>query len=169
MNQPSGPLHNQFSNGEDGAFVSAYLDQLGANIRDHGWAVQGVFPTDPEDYSFAYTVGLLDKGCPVELLVSGLAVNTSAHILNEIADEMVQGDKQPPETWELADGYVMRRVLHDFDRDDQLQLGVARAYYRREIIPVAQYVWPSQEHHYPWDDLWPDVIRQPIGGAAPDA
>lgn len=174
--RPTGPKHDMFSNLTDGdaTFVEAYLDQIKANIRDHGWAVQGVFPSeehgDREQYCFAYTVGLIDKeDCFVELLVTGLPLTTSASILNQIAQATLDSpDKMPPETWELEDGFVMKRVLHVFSRDDELQFGVARLYHHMDRIPVAQYVWPSKDGVYPWESGWPAGLPQPVGGTPPN-
>lgn len=56
--------------------ITAYFDQCAALIRDHGWMIQGVFPTGDEEHAdlapwpFAYTIGLAAKGYP-ELLMVG--------------------------------------------------------------------------------------------------
>lgn len=169
--RPVGPKHNQFSDAEEGVFLFAYMDQIKANIRDYGWAVQGVFPAregEGELY-FAYTVGLMDKGAVVELLIAGLPLSFSATLLNAIARATLDNNGIPPKEWKLDTGVKLKCVLHVFDRSDELQLGVARLYYGLERIPVAQYVWPTNEGLYPWDEGWSSAALQPVGGPVPGA
>lgn len=147
--------------------TEAYLDQLQATIRDHGWAIQGVFATETSDlrFDFAYTVGLIYRGCTAELLMAGIPMKTAANILNEIAAGMVNsGQTIPPDQWELDGGYILKAVTFTPRAGQDLHVGVARTFYG-EPVPVAQYVWPDQQHRYPWDDDWNSDLPQPYGNA----
>lgn len=127
--------------------------------------VQGVFPTEdmPGPY-FAYTVGLLDRGCAAEVMMSGLPIELMHQILNEIAASMANGNGMPPATWELAGGYHMVPVFITHPAEP-LWPGAARLYYGRDLIPMVQYVWPAEDHTYPWDETWPyEADAQPVGG-----
>jgi hypothetical protein len=145
--------------------TEAYLDQLRATVRDHGWAVQGVFATETSDqrFDFVYTVGLIQRGCTAELLIAGIPMRTGAGILNEIAADMAStGQTIPPAEWEVADGFVLKAVTFTPRSGHELHVGAARAYYNAPV-PVAQYVWPDQQHHYPWDAEWDARMLQPYG------
>lgn len=162
------PQHDDIEGGITKPSIDAYIDQIEAVIRDHGWAVQGVFATETSDlrFDFAYTVGLIKRGCTAELLIAGLPMRTGAGILNDIARDMINnGQTIPPTEWKIADGYVLRAVTYIPRRNSELHLGVARAYYDRPDVPVAQYVWPDKDHHYPWDAGWDPSLLQPVGNA----
>lgn len=152
--------------GQDAAWVSAYIDQVGATIRENGWAIQGIFATENSDieYDFAYTIGLLERGCTAELMVAGLPLQVEAEILNEIASEMLNNQQMlPPATWPLVGGYELKVRLFIPRADSELSPGTARLYYNRMDVPIAQYVWPDQDHRYPWDEGWDPGVLQPVG------
>lgn len=144
----------------------AYIDQIEAMIRDHGWAIQGVFATETSDlkFDFAYTVGLMKRGCTAELLMAGIPMKTAASILNQIAAEMVNGGQMiPPAEFELPGGFMLKAKFFVPRKGSELHLGVARAFYNRPDVPVAQYVWPDKQGNYPWDEGWPADLLQPYG------
>lgn len=160
------PFHDDVEAGsEQPAWTQAYLDQIQAMIRDHGWAVQGVFATEDSDqrYDFAYTVGLIQRGCTAELLIAGIPMSAAAGILNEIAASMANtGETIPPAEWTVADGYVLKAITFTPRNGHELHVGAARAFYNAPV-PVAQYVWPDRGHHYPWDEGWNSELLQPYG------
>lgn len=161
------PHHDDVEGGEpDQPWTDAYIDQIEALIRDHGWAVQGVFATETSDlrFDFAYTVGLMKRGCTAELLIAGLPIHTGAAILNEIAASMLNsGQMIPPGEWDLANGYKLKAKFFVPRKGSELHLGVARAYYNRPDVPVAQYVWHDRNGNYPWDEGWDFDLLQPYG------
>lgn len=152
--------------GGKGAPKNPYIDQIETMIREHGWAIQGVFATETSDlkFDFAYTVGLMKRGCTAELLIAGIPMKTGAEILNQIAASMVNGQQMiPPSEWALPGGYVLKAKFYVPRQGSELHLGVARAYYQRLEVPVAQYVWPDSDHRYPWDEGWDPQMLQPYG------
>lgn len=67
--------------------------QREALIRQHGWMVQSVFPTqEMPGPSFAYTIGLHDQGVP-EVLVIGLPAPVGHQLLNDVAQLLVDARK----------------------------------------------------------------------------
>lgn len=147
----------------------AYLDQVAAMIRDHGWAIQGVFATETSDqrWDFAYTVGLIERGCSSELVITGIPMRAAADLLNEIAASfMNSGEKIPPAEYTLQNGYVLKSVSFIPRQGSDIHLGVARAYYGRPDVPVTQYVWPDKDHNYPWYPAWDQSMIQPYGPTA---
>lgn len=160
------PHHDDVEGGQDTAWTAAYVDQVDAIIRDHGWAVQGVFSTETSalKFDFAYTVGLIARGCTAELLISGIPMQVAAAVLNEIAADMVNnGQMIPPSQWVGGGGHVLEAKFFVPRQGSELHLGVARAYYNRPDVPVAQYVWPDDRGYYPWDDGWDSDVLQPYG------
>lgn len=163
------PHHESVEGGDQRPWVDSYIDQIEAVIRDHGWAVQGVFATKTSDikFDFAYTVGLMKRGCTAELLITGLPMRSGADILNQIAAEMLNNSQMiPPAEWTSGNGYVLKAKFFIPRQGSELHLGVARAYYNRPDVPVAQYVWPDKDNHYPWDEDWDSSLLQPYGNSA---
>lgn len=161
------PFHDDIGGNTGRLSTAAYVDQLQATIRDHGWAIQGVFATETSDlrFDFAYTVGLIYRGCTAELLLAGIPLKVAAAILNDIARSMVNtGQTIPPEEWELDGGYMLKAITFTPRVGQELHVGVARAFYNAPV-PVAQYVWPDRERRYPWDDGWSPDLLQPYGNA----
>jgi hypothetical protein len=145
--------------------TQAYLDQVKAVIRDNGWAMQVVPVFSGEDYQFTYvyTIGLIERKCTAELMIVGLPYRQGAEILNQIAMNMVnQLQLIPPDEWPLADGFALKSKVFIPRVGGELHVGVARAYYGRDVM-IAQYVWPDENHHYPWDEDWDRGLVQPVG------
>lgn len=141
-----------------------FMEELRALIKAHGWAVQGVVPTadDMDHVEFAYTIGLLERGCMAEVLIAGLPSHDAASIINQIAAEMTSGPGIPPSVWRLENGVQLIAVVFVPRPGSPLNLGVAKAFYEAPALPVVQYVWPDKDGFYPWDAGWNPDIRQPV-------
>ncbi|WP_040337096.1 DUF4262 domain-containing protein [Candidatus Blastococcus massiliensis] len=142
----------------------AWLDQEDAHlaqvIRQHGWAVQYVFPHDEESGmpAFGYTVGLFGLGHP-ELVVVGLS-STGAHgILQHVARlvadgrNLLPGEAVPPPAGSGAHAVVVENVPNPGE-----VLFVANRFYRRPdeySVPAFQLTWAHVDGAYPWDDHYP--------------
>jgi hypothetical protein len=57
----SSPFHDDVEEPDLQVWSQAYLDQVRATIRDHGWAIQGVFATDESHlkFDYCYTICLI--------------------------------------------------------------------------------------------------------------
>jgi uncharacterized protein DUF4262 len=143
-----------------------YLRDVKALVEKHGWIIQAVQPRRGEGGpTFAYTVGLIERGCAAEIMVTGLPVKLLHAILNQIAASMANGTGMPPTTWDLPGGYVMLPVFITKTSEPLVPL-VAMQYYQRPGVPVVQYVWPAEDGSYPWQQEWPhDTEAQLVGGA----
>src|SRR5689334_18985943 len=72
---------------------SDFTTELEALIREHGWAVQGVFDaTSPGPSGWVYTIGLEDLG-HAELMIVGLPLDTAHGLLNRVLTEAVAGTR----------------------------------------------------------------------------
>lgn len=128
--------------------AASYLDGVRRKIRDYGFAVQGVFPSedDPKGEGFCYTVGLSGKQHP-ELLIRSLGASVSAEILNGLGQRLLAGEVLPvgvPIPGVLDDGYDVI-LVYAATRD----LGVARTLFPG--VTALQVVWPDSEHRFPWN------------------
>jgi hypothetical protein len=146
--------------------TQAYLDQVKATIRDSGWAMQVVPVFTDEDlcqFTYVYTIGLIERKCTAELMIVGLPYRQGADIINQIALNMINhGQTIPPDEWPLAGGFQLKSKVFVPRVGGELHVGVARAYYGGNV-PMAQYVWPDAEHRYPWDEDWDPELPQPVG------
>lgn len=119
------------------------------NVQRFGHHVQYVFPCQPGDQEFTYTIGLTAK-YGYELIVFGLPARASAQILNQISvylrdhhlplDEPVGEFTNLPVQFKLCDP----AKLGDYVRQ-------AFNYYDREDIPVVQMVLCDKDGHFPDD------------------
>lgn len=133
-------------------------------IAEHGWAVQGVFPTtDAPGVPFAYTVGLTAQRLP-ELVIYGLAPAAAHPILNIAATRM--RDEGP-----LTPGEPVSRVIDGFDVavrevSDPTDLAMARRFYG--AVQALQLVWPDAHGRFPWHTGYEGPRdAQPLTGRPP--
>ena len=150
------------------AWQAAY-DQHLATIREgitaNGWMIQAVFGTEEGDAPFAYTIGLIQQGAPFELLIAGLPPEVAGDVLNALCKEVLDNRFIPPADFGLTPPHTMKPVFLSQDIEP-FSVGVAKAYYQSNVVPVVQYVWTDDEGHFPWDEGWPaDVYNQPVGGS----
>lgn len=135
----------------------AYLDNCRRIIAEHGWMVQGVFPTETSPgFSFAYTAGLSVAGLP-ELVVVGLPlqggiVETFLNALarRALAEEPRVGDRwtvdeNPDIAWEFAP------VSEAWTRENVTLPG--RLYPFTEVTAL-QVLWPDDAGNYPNQESW---------------
>jgi hypothetical protein len=146
----------------------AYIKQVRAVVQEKGWAIQSVYATTgtgSASMSYAYTIGLLERGSTAEVLISGLPVQLAALLLNEIAVNITENGGMPPAQWDVSGGkgeYLMLPLWYT-RRSSKVSVNVAKRYYDLDSVPVVQYVWPAGNGAYPWDEHWPENSNQVIG------
>ncbi|MDO2394781.1 DUF4262 domain-containing protein [Mycobacterium avium subsp. hominissuis] len=154
---------------EASAFRAEVLADTRAKIAAHGWTVIAVFPTaDDPGPSFAYTVGLSERGLP-ELSVYGLPGRVAHSLLNEVARRMVASAVG------LATGERVEGVLADdmalvaVAMSDARELNLVREIYG-SVAAAVQVVWPDGAGVLPWEKgsrVTED--DQPVRGCPPQA
>jgi hypothetical protein len=147
--------------------VVAYMDQLRAIIRDNGWAVQGgevPVGADHEGYEYAYTIGLLERGCTCELMLVGIPLQIAHPILNEVATDMLNsGMSMPPTQVDLIPNHIFEVRVYMPRPDTEIAITVASLFYDTPSVPMAQLVWSDNEGNYPWSRSWDPDLVQPLG------
>lgn len=149
---------------EDLSFsVSNYMSKIMDTIESHGWAVQGVVPTedDTDPVPFAYTVGLTGYGHP-ELIVCGVdPMNVGIVLLNDLGEQVKSGRA-------FSHGEVPRHLLAGgFDPilinvTDLSRLAIARRIYG-ESVTALQLLLPDKRNRLPWHTGY-DMDWQPVLG-----
>ncbi|HWS51361.1 MAG TPA: DUF4262 domain-containing protein [Microbacterium sp.] len=155
--------------------VQAWLDQedrhTADTIRRHGVYIQYVGggrcscceagvggrsevpPSQQEETSFAYTVGLFGIGHP-ELLVFGIDERTASSLLNHLA-RVVRGgrDLLPGELLEF-DAWTHRVVVEDVPNPGEIVFAANRFYQRPSAasVPVFQLTYDDPRGRFPWDE-----------------
>lgn len=114
----------------------AYLDQVRAVIRGHGWAVQHTHEPG-HDIDHAYTVGMTALGAP-EVLVVGLPAGDAAALLNTVAPLIMTGQIRIGSHFVAPVGAGMRPA-HTVIHDGGLAL-VAVALYGAEAVRCVEVV-----------------------------
>ena len=140
------------------ATVQEWLDAVREMVQKHGWAVQFV---ESDRMAYAYTVGLHERGLP-ELLVTGLSPKRATHLLNSVADYLVDGGKPlPGELISIAGGPPLEvvQVQHP-----DAHMNVAVALYGPDVRAL-QLVWPDDQGRRPWDPAFSNgKARQSVLG-----
>lgn len=139
--------------------IEEYLDSLRETIRDHRWVVQYVeSPTSPS----AYTIGLHDLGHP-ELLITGLAPDVAARVLNSIG-HMIADDGTvlvPGTQIDYEDRFLIEVIEVDHP-DVHLTFAVRIL---DSPFRAVQLVWADNYARWPWDPGWDNGRRrQPVFG-----
>lgn len=141
------------------------FDDLLRLIDQFGWAVRNVGAGAAKgEAAFSYTVGLTAMGHP-EVVVTGLPFNVAHTFLNDIGQEVRDGQEFPSGL--VTDGLTAPDAPVVFIRvdDDRGLTAVARVYGRVEAV---QMVWPDSSGRLPWVDGYrnpPDA--QPLLGPVP--
>lgn len=140
-----------------------YMTRITDTIESHGWAVQGVMPTedDTDPVPFAYTVGLTGFGHP-EIIVCGLDPRDVGIVLLNDLGERVRAGRT------FSHGEVPRNLLMGgYDPvlitvTDLSRLTIARRVYG-ESITALQLILPDERNRLPWHKEY-DMSWQPVLG-----
>ena len=142
------------------------LDDTRAVIKEHGWAVIGVFPAAGDSgQPFSYTVGLTEQFLP-ELVVYGLDAHSAGGLLNAVAARMVEHGELAP--GDRVDGVLdgdLRLAVFDLDRADAADLAMVHNIYGT-LLSARQVVWPDKSGKFPWEQ-WDCAVPQKLSGEPP--
>ncbi|WP_184820397.1 DUF4262 domain-containing protein [Jiangella mangrovi] len=151
--------------------LQQWLDQEDAwmreTVRRHGWAVQYVDGDGcwgpprcgcgrPRGGSppFAYTVGLFGYD-HAELLVYGLGQHAASSLLNELGEQVRQGEQLGSDRPLRVDGGPHLVVLVPFrdDGDTPVLISAQRFYQatRDRPVPALRVVWSDAGGRFPWE------------------
>lgn len=150
-------------------FTEDFLASCVRSIAEHGWMVQGVFPTEQsvDKKSWCYTIGLTLRGLP-EILVVNLPVMIGTAICNDTARKMIADGE--PELRTSVSGYssVDMTFLEVAMVSNGEWFNVAHALYGDWNFRVLQAIFPDKEGHFPWHDKYSlDPDLQPLLGVLP--
>lgn len=159
--------------------LEAWLDQedkaTAANIRKFGWHIEyvgggccdvpGCDGGDASGQRFAYTVGLFGLGHP-ELLIFGVAPETAAVVLNELASRIREGEDYVAGQLLRLDGGGRRIVVEAVPNPGQIVFAANRHYQRppEASVPVYQLSFDDAAGHFPWEADYAAPQIQPRPG-----
>ena len=141
-------------------------NQLQENIDIYGLQVQHVLE-DESGPGFSYSVGLFETYRHPEIIMLGLKQQLAHTLINDMANDIKEGKVFAPFTF-------AQDILDDFDcyiiEVDKVNydsyVGQAQNYYGNDNFPLIQCIYPTVKGIYPWEDEWPEEIKdlQPILG-----
>jgi hypothetical protein len=141
-------------------------DTLEDNIKQYGLQVQHVLE-DETGPGFSYSVGLFKSYSHPEIIMVGLKQQLAHTLINNMAYDVKEGKIFAPLTFEPD-------ILDDFNcyiiKVDKVNysayVGQAQNYYESDDFPLIQCIYPTVKGVYPWEDEWPEDIKdlQPILG-----
>ncbi len=132
-------------------------------IAEHGWTVQGVFPTTEDNQTpmFHYTIGLTAKG-RAELILLGLPPEMAAPILNLAAKRHIANPIQPGTEVDVDYSVKFRAIGCTPDVVTEYAC-IAGEIYGAENVTVIQLMWPDNGGNYPTDPGWkPGCVQFPL-------
>ena len=141
--------------------VAHHVMHIEQAIREHGWAVHGVFAAVPDEHSFAYTIGLTRAGLP-ELLVAGVSdARVGASILNAVAKAHLKETLAAGSEIRLDEVVAPLRVI---------EAPLAEIDWAKEVCGGSAYalqlVWPDDDGNWPATPTWDEEYKQELFGPA---
>lgn len=130
-----------------------YFQHMEAVIKQHGWMVQGVFPTvdDPDHVSFQYTIGLHDKSLP-ELLAFGLPAEAGMMLLNDVANYLIERQAVGLAFVGRVDHERWPMPFYVLQADTEKAIEYATGAWNRSEGQASflQVCWPDRQGRFPW-------------------
>ena len=126
------------------------LDRCADDVSRFGWHAVFV-PASAEGPSFGYSVGFMGSFSAPEVIVTGLPIEVTHNILNNIHRLYESGWK--PQGGELSseiiEGYQC--AFHELGEEDRIEwLGVAEAFYEGRKFDALQCFWPDKQGRFPY-------------------
>jgi len=128
--------------------------------------VQYIFD-NKENFQFSYSVGLYKTYNHPEVIIIGLKQDLAHAIINNIAYDIKNGKRYDEYSWspDILDGFKCYFIGVDKSNYDEY-VGVNLWLYGSDNFPLLQCIYPTVKGVYPWEDAWPESIKnlQPILG-----
>jgi hypothetical protein len=134
-----------------------YIDEFGLTIMH----VLG----DDEGSQFSYSIGLFKTYEHPEIIIIGLKQNLAHTLINNMAHDIKGGKVFTPLKYDadIIDGF--RCYFIEVEKSNYNNyVGQATQYYNGDGFPLLQCIYPTVKGIYPWEDEWPESIKdlQPI-------
>ena len=143
--------------------MQEWLEAIYASVERNGWVVQCV---ESDRTPYAYTIGLHPRGLP-ELLVTGMPPQRATHVLNSVAQYLVDGGRPLPGERICIGDELLLDVVQVQHPDAHLNFAVA--FYGAELQAL-QLVWPDEQGQRPWcAEFSNGLVRQPVLGVRVDS
>jgi hypothetical protein len=129
-----------------GATRADYLNFLGGEIAEFGWAVQGV-ERDRIHPPWAYTVGLTLYGQP-ELVLTGMPLRRAGRLLNEVAAHVMHAEAPRPGDQIPWRGGPLMEIVQVAEPSAHLVIAVEMF---GTDLRALQILHADDRGHWPWD------------------
>ena len=136
------------------------------DIEEYGWHVLNIMG-DEQGPGFCYSIGLYKTFNHPEIVIVGLKPDLGHLLINNIGEDIKSGKVYQPRQFYsgILDNFecFMLQVTHE-NYDEYF--GYGQWYYKYKDFPVLQCVYPTVKGIYPWENDWPENIKdlQPILG-----
>jgi hypothetical protein len=140
--------------------------KLLSDIEKYGLHVVYVLG-DEEGPGFGFSIGLYKNYNHPEIIVVGLKQQITHIIINNIAEDIKGGKLYEPFSWskDVLENYDCLFIKADKSYYKEY-VGYGIWYYDGDDFPLLQCIYPTIKGIYPWQDAWPENIKnsQPILG-----
>ena len=145
--------------------ATGYKKQL-SDIKEYGLHVLHVLEGE-KGPTFSYSVGLFHNYQHPEIIMIGLKRDLAHILINNIGYDVKHGKAYKSGHFydNILDNYECLMVEMDAKYYDEY-LGQAIRFYKNNDFPVLQCLYPTVEGNYPWEEEWPEDIKdlQPLVG-----
>lgn len=139
------------------------MSSISENIENYGWHVVNVLG-DEMYPSFSYSVGFYDTFGHPEVIFIGLKTDLAHLLINNIGETIREGFTFQGNVFysNILDNFQCKMIPVDEDFYGEY-VGRAVGYYNQPF-PLLQCVYPTVTGVFPWEEDWPEDLRelQPI-------
>ena len=140
--------------------------QVLSDIEKYGLHVVHILGDD-DGPSFSFSIGLFQNYQHPEIIIVGLRQELNHVLINDIAADIKKGKSYNAFSYspDILENYQCYFVPVD-KSNYRNYLGYAHWYYKGDNFPVLQCIYPTTKGIYPWEDKWPESIKniQPVLG-----
>jgi hypothetical protein len=133
--------------------------KLQDDIEEFGLQVMYVMEDD-HGPDFSYSIGLFESYRHPEIIIVGLKQQLAHILINNMANDIKEGKVYVPLSYEadILDNfncYIIEVEKLNYDN----YVGQAQRYYEGDGFPLLQCIYPTVKGIYPWEDKWPESIK----------
>lgn len=146
--------------------IDEYHRKTLESIGKHGLFIQHVFD-NAENLQFSYSIGLYRNYQHPEIIMIGLGQELLYNVIDNLADNIKKGKKYEAFSWstDVLDDFECYFIEVEKANYEEYVLGDIRLYGGNDF-PLLQCVYPTTKGIYPWEEAWPENIKnlQPLLG-----
>jgi len=134
--------------------------QVLSDIEQYGLHIVHVL-ADDKGPGFGFSIGLFHNFKHPEIIFIGLQQELIHSLINDIGEAIKKGKRFDPFTYspDILEGFECYFIPVD-KANYADYLGYAHWFYKGNDFPVLQCIYPTTKGVYPWQEGWPERLKQ---------